>query len=149
MRQVNNQDMFTPFGLWIREYGPPDISVTNLDYVINDYKRNRLMLFEEKQSGGNMHYGQYKVFDVLDSYMSLYGARSLGIDYWGFYMLQMPPEKTMVGPGLKLNGRNITVEQLQRHISFQEKIVPRCYFPWMEKYPELFKEKPLKIDVKR
>lgn len=87
MRSVNDSSQFTPFGLWIREYLRPSsdgFSVTNLDYVFEDYKNKKIMLVEEKQSGGVLHKSQMLTFDVLDRHLSLVSKR-VEYDYWGFF----------------------------------------------------------------
>lgn len=127
--QVNDESQFTPFGLWIRQYVNRRFSVTNLDYVIEDYRGKNIMLVEEKQSGGKLHTAQGLTFEVLDKL--LYdSAAAKGYTYWGFYVVQMPPNCTFIGPGVKLNSVEITVEQLQRHLNFEEQVVSPYPFKW-------------------
>jgi hypothetical protein len=121
MRKVNSPDQITPIGFWIREYvTETGMSVTNLDYVLEDFKRKKLMLLEEKQSGGVIHNAQRMTFMVLDSFLRSGICQVLGYEYWGFYVLQLPPGKTMPGPGMKLNNKVITGEQLAAHLSFEK-----------------------------
>lgn len=120
MRSVIDQDQFTPFGIWIRQYLRADLSVTNLDYVVEDYKQKRIMCVEEKQCGGKMHRGQLLTFKVLNR--ALRGkADSDGYDYWGLFVVQFPRNCTMVGPGVTLNGKACSVEQLRDHLNFKTK----------------------------
>jgi len=132
MRTAKNREQFTPFSLWLQEYCRSDLSITNLDFVIEDYKQKKLMLLEEKQYDGKLHNAQMLTFDVLD-YTCTKAAEKKGYDYWGFFLLRMPFNASMVGPGIKLNEKVITVEQLQRHINFEAKAVDRYEFPWMSK----------------
>jgi hypothetical protein len=128
MRQANDESLFTPFGLWVKEYLPQHFSVTDLDFVIEDYKRERLMIVEEKQNGGGFNSkGQKKTFALLDERLYRWSQRS-SYDYWGFYLLSIP--KTFIGPGCKLNGEKVTVEQLQSHLSFEDYIVQPFKFEW-------------------
>jgi hypothetical protein len=132
VRDVLNQSQFTPFGLWIRQYlkdSRKGLCVTNLDYVVEDFKRNRIMLLEEKQSGGVMHRGQAMTFRVLD-YAMARRSEKLGYEYWGFYVLQFPPKATMPGPGMTLNNQSITCEELQSHLNFEEKFCDPVDFKW-------------------
>jgi hypothetical protein len=132
MRTAKNREQFTPFSLWLQEYGRCDLSITNLDFVIEDYKAKKLMLLEEKQYEGRLHHAQCLTFDILD-YTCTHAAERRGYDYWGFYLLQMPANASMVGPGILLNGREITVEALRDHINFKAKAAPPYIFPWREK----------------
>lgn len=129
MRRANNESQFTPLGLWIQEYLPKTFSVTNLDYVIEAYKQEQFMLVEEKQNGSQLHTAQRMTFAVLDEHLYK-RCQNTDYDYWGFYEVRLPENATFVGPGVKLNGSEVTVEQLQRHLSFQDKVVPPYQFEW-------------------
>jgi hypothetical protein len=132
MRTAKNKEQFTPFSLWLQEYCRSDLSITNLDFVIEDYKNRKIMLLEEKQYGGRLHHAQCLTFDVVD-YACTMAAKNKGYDYWGFFLLQLPENASMVGPGIRLNGKVITSEKLQAQINFVENVVPRYCFPWMER----------------
>jgi len=121
MRSVLSNSQFTPFGLWIRQYlkDSRELSVTNLDYVIEDFKRKRIMLLEEKQNNGHIHHAQKLTFRVIDQCLKAIASRH-GYDYWGFYELRFPRNADMPGPGMKLNGQIITVEQLQKHLNLDQ-----------------------------
>lgn len=121
MRSVINKDQFTPFGIWVREYirnSNQGICVTNLDFVIEDFRKKKIMLLEEKQNGGVIHKGQFLTFDVLDFALRKSTPKS-GYEYWGFFLLQFPRGCTMPGPGMTLNGKLITAEELQAHLNFE------------------------------
>lgn len=95
----------------------------------------RVLFLEEKTNGGVVHEGQKNVFRMLsgllegrhgeDIYFGGWGFKRL--DYWGFYVLSFPKGIDMPGPGMLLNGKAVTCEQLQRHLSFEEKICSGCY----------------------
>lgn len=132
MRSVGDSGQFTPFGLWLRSYLPQKgFSITNLDYVIENYVLKKLLLLEEKQRAGRLHHAQKLTFDVLDQALS-YAASVLGYDYWGFYVLTFPKEATMPGPGMTLNGRLITNEQLVDHLSFKRRFCDPFPLPWKD-----------------
>lgn len=124
MRSVMSEDQFTPFGLWIRQYlkkSNEGLSITNLDYVLEDFKQKKIMLLEEKQNSGHLGIAQGKTFYVVDLCLRKI-ATNLNYDYWGFYLLQFGYGKTMPGPGMKLNEKLITVEELVDHLNFHKKI---------------------------
>lgn len=133
MRRANDKSQFTPLGLWIQEYVPQAFSVTNLDYVIEAYNQERFMLVEEKQNGSRLHTAQRMTFAVLDEYLAE-RCRDGEYEYWGFYEVRLAEDTTFVGPGMKLNGIDITVEQLQRHLSFQDRVVPPYQFEWRKNH---------------
>jgi hypothetical protein len=137
LRDVLNQDQFTPFGLWIRQYlrdSTQGLSVTNLDYVIEDFHHKRIMLLEEKQSGGKLHRAQMLTFQVLDRCLEVMAERvSPKYDYWGFFVLMFPNKANMPGPGMTLNGKVITTEQLQKHLNFETKFCEPFIFPKIER----------------
>lgn len=118
MRRAIDKNAFTPFGLWLQEYVNNKFSVTNLDFVIEDYRGKRLQLIEEKQSGGRLHNAQLLTFAVLDEVL-LQRCAEQGYDYWGFFLLVFPSGATMPGPGMTLNGKRITCEELQAHCNFE------------------------------
>jgi hypothetical protein len=123
MRSVINQAQFTPFGLWLRQYvrsSRDGISITNLDYVIEDFRQRKIMLIEEKQNGGGLHNAQLLTFMAINDCLTE-AAPAKGYEYWGFYVLQFPSGNDMPGPGMKLNGQPITCEQLARHLNFERK----------------------------
>jgi hypothetical protein len=69
MRSVLQESQFTPFGLWVQQYLRPSgdgLSITNLDYILEDYKRKKIMLLEEKQSNGTIHHAQRLTFKIVD-----------------------------------------------------------------------------------
>ena len=122
-RSVLDRDQFTPFGLWIRQYcrdSGDGLCVTNLDYVLEDFHQKKIMLLEEKQNAGKLGHGQKLSFQLL--HRSLRNREwSPLYEYWGFYLLQFPPHCDMPGPGMTLNSKTITAEQLRDHCNFTTK----------------------------
>lgn len=94
--------------------------MTNLDYVIEDYKARKIQLLEEKQNNGRLGNGQALTFKALDGMISRY-AYEMEYEYWGFFVLCFPRGATMPGPGMMLNHKPINMEQLRDHIDFRHK----------------------------
>jgi len=122
---VSNENQITPFGFWLRQYcrdSREGLVISNLDYVITDYKIKKIMLLEEKAYGKQLYGpgGQSRLFKLLDEMMPA-AAEKCGYDYWGFFLLVFPPKAEMPGPGMKLNGSIVTNEQLQAHLNFDKK----------------------------
>lgn len=128
MRRANDHSQFTPFGLWIQEYircSNDGMSVTNLDYVLEDFRQRKVLLLEEKQNNSDLKQAQSMTFKELDRFIA-WAAEQHGYDYWGFYELKIPG--TFIGPGIQLNGVKITVEQLQKHLNFERRVVDPYQF---------------------
>jgi hypothetical protein len=123
MRGVGNRDEFTPLGLFMREHcRDVGLTITNIDYMVHDYQRNRVMLIEEKRRGAKLGYGQSKTLQFLDELITR-GVRLMRqpVEYWGIYVLQFPEGKHFPGPGMLLNNIPITVEQYVEHVNFNIK----------------------------
>lgn len=121
MRKPQRKEDFTPFGLWIPENcksSRDGLSVSNLDYVFEDFKKKRLMLVEEKRYNGALYHAQRLTFKVLDK-MLRQVARSHGYDYWGFYLVVLAKE--LPEDGVRLNGNPVSVDQLIKHLNFEVK----------------------------
>jgi len=127
MRGVRDKDQFTPVGLFIREHclqSELGLSVQNIDYLIHDYKRNYAQMIEEKSHGAFMPYSQRQTFMFLDE--KIRDAATCAVHpfvYWGVFLLQLAGFTTFPGPGMKLNGVPITVEELVQHINFERQHV--------------------------
>lgn len=132
MRHVGDESQFTPLGMWVRQYlrdSSDGLSVTNLDFIIEDFKHKKIQLLEEKQQGGNLHRGQLLTFNVLDQCLEKVAPR-VGYEYCGFFVLQFPKGATMPGPGMKMNGQTITNEQLRDHLNFTTMFCEPFQLPW-------------------
>jgi len=126
MRGVGNADEFTPLGLFMREHcrsSDIGLSIINIDYMVLDFRNNRLMIIEEKRRGAGLHIGQGLALQFLDDLISA-GAPLQSVEYWGWYVLQFPEGKHFPGPGMRLNNVPITVEELVAHVNFERMHVP-------------------------
>ncbi len=126
MRSVISKDQFTPFGLWLRQYcrdSRTGLAVTNLDYIVEDFKAKKIMLIEEKQNNGELHYGQQMTFKVLDQILT-HHASEHGYSYEGFFVVRFPKGCDMPGPGMTINGVVVTTEQLAEHLNFKKSAAP-------------------------
>jgi len=145
-RQLEHEGFGTPFGKWIRQNcksstgNDEALVVSNLDYVLYDYRTKHLMLLEEKFGLYTpLAIGQLNVFKQLDECL----RRSMlwqndhqissgegqppapdpkfRLKYWGFFVLNL--EGGLPHDGMLLNGEAITIEQLIRHLNFHEQVV--------------------------
>jgi hypothetical protein len=113
--------------LWLRQYcrsSGNGLSITNLDYVVEDFKAKKIMLIEEKQNGGVLHRAQRLTFSILDRILAAH-SDDFGYQYAGFFVVQFRRGCDMPGPGMTINGTEVTVEELVSHLNFQRLVVPR------------------------
>jgi len=126
-RPVYDEKRLTPFGLWIRRTcrnSKLGLSVTNIDYEIEDFRdrdRKRIMLVEEKQYMGKLHYGQAMHFMRLDQAERLLAERE-GFEYRGFFLVQLSAESPENSDLILVNGVEVSEEGLRRFINFEEDI---------------------------
>lgn len=126
MRQINNPRRFTPLGIFMHEYCDPSetgLLIMNVDYLIHNYKTRQIMILEEKVGNEQVSYAQNAQLTQMDEVYRC-GASPARVNYWGIFILRLPQSCTHVGPGIRLNGVPITVEQLVRHINFIEPAAP-------------------------
>lgn len=137
----------TLFSLWLRdeerlksEYG---YVTTNLDFIWRDYKKNWLILIEEKIQNGDVTKVQEKTFFILDKALQLWSMISLKfnlpgkIKYNGFYLIQFENESPDDSEWIKINGKkydkshllfllhNGTLEMVEE--CFKDEIIKKIY----------------------
>jgi hypothetical protein len=125
MTRPRNDDYSTPFGLWVRKYGPDSVreglSIQNLDYVVHNYKQNWMTCIEEKRFRAYPKFAQVDTHSIVDQLLqngASTGAPVLTqrgervhITYNGFHRLRF--EHTTPDDGwMEWDGRRITREQL-------------------------------------
>ena len=126
MRSVIHRDSFTPFGLFLRQHcrdSQLGLCVTNIDYVLEEFRSKKLQIIEEKSNGGSVGSGQGKTFEVIHQALRVAAPR-IGYEYWGIFVLRFPRGIDIPGPGMMLNDRPITVEQLVDHCNFKQQFCP-------------------------
>jgi hypothetical protein len=120
-RAANDIARFTPFSRWVRKYckdSKKGLSLTNLDFIMVEYKQKKVFMLEEKQYMSDLKTGQRIIFQLVDGVFREHFQR-IGYDYWGFFLIQLPKERPE--EGMKLNYKEITSEQLKQHIDFEKK----------------------------
>ncbi len=123
-RRAQFTDRMTPLSLWIRRKcrdSREGLSVTNVDYAIEDYHNKKLMFLEEKTRGGILGYAQSETFKIVDRLAEFAHLIKPAYDYWGFYVLTFPDDKDNICDGMTLNGFAITEPQLIDHINFKKR----------------------------
>lgn len=124
-RQMNDESRSTPLGLWFRrecKSSKDGLCISNLDYILQDYKHQKLQLMEEKQYTGKLEYGQKQLFAHLDRTIKAAVRKPIANqmwEYWGFYVISMPSGEP--GDDTTLNGKLITENQLRMHCNFEKK----------------------------
>jgi len=132
-------DQCTPMSLWIRNECKPScdgLCVTNFDFgmMLRDQLDvpKKLMLLEAKTRYGSLHFGQSKLFELLDYMLTVAAVTDnyyyAKLDYWGFYVLKTKGESPYDGLPMTLNDKPITVQELKDHIGFDKKFCDRYSF---------------------
>ena len=74
------------FNLWVRDKLPDSSTgfvVSDLDFILHNWKTRKLMLVEVKTMKSKMEFWQEKLFKLLDELMKA-NAGNMGIKYYGF-----------------------------------------------------------------
>lgn len=112
----NNRELFV--SQWIREKLPDSSTgfmVTDLDWILSNYKTKKIMLLEVKTRTGNIKIWQRNIFNNLNHWIQK------GIDdewiYLGFHLLQLSCEK-IENSILLFDGKTIEEDELIKKLSF-------------------------------
>lgn len=122
-RPANDPTQFSALSLWIRPNCQPSkhgLCVTNLDFVVEHFKRKKLMLVEEKRYGGSLAEGQEKTFALLDQIIKQ-GVSKTGYQYWGFYLIQFSGEGPEDSEEIRINGKLADQMDLRQHMDFAKR----------------------------
>ena len=95
---------------WIREMLPDSktgFMVTDLDFIIWNYKTKKLMLVEVKTRKAKMKTWQKKIFEILDKIINS-GAEKAGVKYYGFHCIRF--EGTFFTDGRCMFDNNVVSE---------------------------------------
>jgi len=117
-RDAQFTDKMTKFSLWIRANcrdSKTGLSLTNLDFVVTDYKKKTIVLLEEKTHMGDIHYGQQQIVGVLVKALENYEKVS-DWKFKGFYLVQFLGDGPEEGKPLFINGEEKTVDDLRKLI---------------------------------
>jgi hypothetical protein len=136
-RAAIHKDEFTPFGLWLKEYVEPCMTITNIDYFLLKITKDTAlaMLVEEKTNAGRLTDSQRMALRFLHQQLTIndktiYDFEKWGkkeINYWGFYILRFKLGATMPGPGMTLNNNLISMAELAAHLSFENKFCDNLF----------------------
>jgi len=100
--------------------------LTDIDWILEDYKQNRMMLLEVKIGRDDLSWSQESIYNLADNCF-IFGARQASVDYWGFYVLRMTgsdpdkSDKMTIQHGSKL--RAITRDELIKHLNFEKRFI--------------------------
>ena len=85
---TGNRDL--QFSSWVREKLPDSktgFMVTDLDFILYNYKTKKLMLVEVKTRRASMKKWQANIFSMLDKIIKL-GTEKAEIKYYGFHCIR-------------------------------------------------------------
>lgn len=97
-RQEQTNHRSLAFSKWIRANLPDSRTkfyVYDVDYVILDWARKKVMLLEEKTHGAGVRYPQNKVIKLIDSWMR--NGVNNGWEYKGYYTIVFENTSPMDG----------------------------------------------------
>ena len=105
---------------WMRANLPDSskgLTITDLDFILYNYKTNQLMLLEVKQCNGKPSWSQTEVFKILHKACGK-GLPKDDYEYLGFHLLKSE-EETFRGQ-IWFDGQLITEDQLIKVLSFDK-----------------------------
>lgn len=123
-RQFKLVNAGTAFGRWIKEKlkdSKDGLNVINIDtmiYVISDYKKDRLMLIEEKANGDQLTYAQSQTFKLIDRALRI-GCKEVGLDYRGIHLVSMNRGRPDVSEVLNFDAYPITESDLIKRLNME------------------------------
>ena len=111
----------TEFSKWIRQKLPEantGFCVTDLDWIMWNWKTRRLVILEEKTRMGSIKTWYRKFLqDVMHPALKVYCADN-DIDYRGIHLVQFENEDPEDGK-IYLNGKEVTEEELIEFLSME------------------------------
>ncbi len=102
------------FSHWIRNTlrGSTDgLAVTDLDGVLDDFKRKRLMLIEVKTHNGSCTWSQWQTHSILDKSLNL-TASAIGYNYWGYHVVRLSGVSPECSTGICVDGTQVSISEL-------------------------------------
>ena len=123
-RQLKLVNAGTSFGKWIREKlkdSKDGLNVINIDtmiYILSDYKKDRLMLIEEKANGDQLTYAQGQTFKLIDKALRI-GCKEVGLDYRGIHLVSMNRDRPDTSNVLNFDAYPITEDDLIKKLNME------------------------------
>jgi len=93
---------------------------SNVFIESEEAKKIMVLRLADAEASGTLNKAQRRKFKAFHMYAEG-KAKKLGYGYWGFFILKLPHGGTMSGPGMTLNDKPITEEELRDHIAFKTK----------------------------
>lgn len=108
------------FSGWVRENLPDSSTgflVSDLDFILWNYKSRRLMLIEVKTRGAKMRFWQENLFKVLDEILNI-GSRTAGVEYLGFHCIRFE-NTNFVNGSCSIDGKVVTEQELCSYLDME------------------------------
>jgi len=115
-RGIVDGSKMTEFSKWIRSNcrdSKTGLSLSNIDYVITDYKKKTIMILEEKTRLGEVHFAQQRIMEILDKALRLLPDW----DYKGLHIVKFSNEGPEDSFLIELDGLEVTKEGLKDFIN--------------------------------
>ena len=114
----------TPFSKWIRKKckkSEDGMVVSDIDYVLVDYKLKRIKILEEKTSGATqVVFPQTRITNLIKLAVKKYtGEEMKGWVYEGFFVISFDKWCPLDSKDIRVNGLVVTADQLKRFIDFE------------------------------
>ncbi|MCK5019107.1 MAG: hypothetical protein KAS32_18750 [Candidatus Peribacteraceae bacterium] len=114
----------TPFSKWIRKEckaSEDGMIVSDLDYILMDYKLKRIKILEEKTSGATqVVFPQTRIINLIKLAVKKYVEEEMeGWVYEGFFVISFDKWYPLDSKDIRVNGLEVTADQLRRFIDFE------------------------------
>ena len=120
----------TPFSKWIRDKcknskkvgtRPYGLILSDIDYVLMEYKLKRIKILEEKTSGATqIAFPQTKIMNLVKLAVKKYVEEEMeGWVYEGFFVISFDKWYPLDSKDIRVNGLEVTADQLRRFIDFE------------------------------
>jgi len=114
----------TPFSRWIRNEckdSKDGLIVSDIDYILMDYKLKKIKILEEKTSGATqVVFPQTRIMNLVKSAIRKYvGEEMEGWVYEGFFVVSFDKWCPLDSKDIRISGLKVTPDQLRRFINFE------------------------------
>lgn len=117
--QTGNRDL--AFSHWLRSNlrdSAAGLTITDIDFVLFDYKRKRLMLLEVKTSRAEVPYAQQQIYQLLHRAL-LIAAPVMKLNYHGYHVLVMSNTAPDNSETIYVDGKRFSTMQLTRFLNME------------------------------